>query len=152
MWIKNITKHNYVIGFYKLNMTDLQIGNSFCEFGLVSTYQRFSAAFWPKSAPFWNSLLKIMAQLQRQKRIVYRVLTLYYNRITQEKNNDFSWKCPLKMWFFYVLLIECYLKRHYRAQTLILDTQGHLFVLRRFLQCIPKQSTKCYGRPQMFCK
>ena len=25
-----------------------------CEFGLVSTYQIFSAAFWPKSAPFWK--------------------------------------------------------------------------------------------------
>ena len=31
---------------YKPNMTDLQLpGNSFCEFGLVSTYQGFSAAF-----------------------------------------------------------------------------------------------------------
>ena len=39
------------------------LGKSFCEFGLVSTYQRFSAAFLPKSAPFRNSLLKIMAQL-----------------------------------------------------------------------------------------
>ena len=37
------------------NLTDLQmLGNSFWEFGLVSTYQRFRAAFWPKSAPFWK--------------------------------------------------------------------------------------------------
>ena len=36
-------------------MTDLQmLGNSFFGFGLVSTYQRFSAAFLPKSAPFWK--------------------------------------------------------------------------------------------------
>ena len=35
-------------------MTDLQmLGNSFCEFGLVSTYQRFSATFRPKIVPFW---------------------------------------------------------------------------------------------------
>ena len=45
-------------------MTDLQmLGISFCEFGLVSTYQRFSAAFLPKVHLFENSLLKIMAQL-----------------------------------------------------------------------------------------
>ena len=34
--------------FYKPDQTrpDLQmLGNSFCKFGLVSTYQRFSAAF-----------------------------------------------------------------------------------------------------------
>ena len=46
-------------------MTDLQmLGNSFCKFGLVSKYQRFSAAFWPKTLdPFENSLLNIVAQL-----------------------------------------------------------------------------------------
>ena len=44
-----------VFPIYEPNMTDLQIlGSSFCEFDLVSTYQRFSAPFWPKSAPFWK--------------------------------------------------------------------------------------------------
>ena len=34
-------------------MTELQmLGNRFCEFGLVSTYQRLSVTFRPKSAPF----------------------------------------------------------------------------------------------------
>ena len=42
--------------FYKPKMTDLQIfGNSFCKFGLVSTYQRFSATLWPKSSPSKDS-------------------------------------------------------------------------------------------------
>ena len=45
-----------MLEFYRPNMTDLQmLGNSFCEFGLVSTistYQRFKAALRPKSAPF----------------------------------------------------------------------------------------------------
>ena len=45
-------------------MTDLQmLGNCFCEFGLVSTYQRFSAAFDQKVHLFENSPLKILAQL-----------------------------------------------------------------------------------------
>ena len=40
------SKHKFFFLFNKPNMTGLQIlGNSFCEFGLVSTYQRFSAAF-----------------------------------------------------------------------------------------------------------
>ena len=46
-------------------MTDLQmLGNSSCEFGLVSTYQRFSAEFDPKVHLFGNSLQKIVAQLK----------------------------------------------------------------------------------------
>ena len=41
-------------------MTDLQmLGDSFCKFGLVLTYQRFNSLL----APFKNSLLKILAQL-----------------------------------------------------------------------------------------
>ena len=33
-------------------MTDLQmLGNSLCEFGLVTTYQRSSAIYLPKSLP-----------------------------------------------------------------------------------------------------
>jgi len=52
---------------YKPNMTDLQmLGNSFCEFGLVSTYQRSSAVFDPKVHPFENSLQTIAAQLYRE--------------------------------------------------------------------------------------
>ena len=48
-------------------MTDLQmLGNSFCELGRVSTYQRFNAAFDPKVHHFENSLLKIIAQLHYQ--------------------------------------------------------------------------------------
>ena len=55
MWIKNIKHNNFLILFYKPNMTDLQmLGNSFCEFGLVSKYQRFNDVYWPKSAPFWK--------------------------------------------------------------------------------------------------
>ena len=46
-------------------MTDLQtLGNSLCEFGLVSTYQRFVPLFDPKVHLFDNSLLKMLAQLQ----------------------------------------------------------------------------------------
>ena len=53
-------------------MTDLQmLGDSFYEFGLVSTYQIFSAAFWPNNAPFWSSLLKILAQLQCFKQYMF---------------------------------------------------------------------------------
>ena len=60
MWVKNITKHNFFFKCYTPNMTDLRmLGNSFCKLGLVSTYQRFSAAFLPKSSPFekrfWTS-------------------------------------------------------------------------------------------------
>ena len=49
-------------------MTDLQIlGNSFCEFGRVSMYQRLSAPlFDPKVHLFENSVLKIVAQLLYQ--------------------------------------------------------------------------------------
>ena len=39
-------KHKLFFEFYKPNMTDLHmLGNRFCKFGLVSTYQRFSAGF-----------------------------------------------------------------------------------------------------------
>ena len=42
-------------------MRDLKmLWNSFC-FGLVSTYQRFSATLWPKSAPFWKQFTKDFA-------------------------------------------------------------------------------------------
>ena len=45
-------------------MTNLQmLGISFCQFGLVSTYQRFSSLFDPKVHLFEDSSLKIMAQL-----------------------------------------------------------------------------------------
>ena len=58
-------------------MTDLKvIGNSFCEYGLVSTYQRFSDAFWPKSTPFENSLLKILAQLLKKYNSLILILGL----------------------------------------------------------------------------
>ena len=39
------------------------LGNSFCEFGPVSTYQRFSPLFDPKVHLYENSLPKIPAQL-----------------------------------------------------------------------------------------
>ena len=59
MWIKNITKHKFKKKIDKPNMTDLQmLGSSFCEFSLVSTYKRFSAASWPKSAAFWKKYSK----------------------------------------------------------------------------------------------
>ena len=58
MWIK-IYLNIVLKKFYKPNMTELQmLGNSFCEFGLVSTYQRFSATFWPQSAIFWKYFTK----------------------------------------------------------------------------------------------
>ena len=45
-------------------MTDFQmLEKSFCEFGLASTYLRFSDTFNPKVHLFENSLLKILAQL-----------------------------------------------------------------------------------------
>ena len=55
MWIKNITEHKIFKTLYKPNMTAFKCsGIVFCEFRLVWTYQRFSAAFLPKSAPFWK--------------------------------------------------------------------------------------------------
>ena len=61
---ENITKHKFYFELHKPNMTDLQmLGNSFREFGLVSTYQRFIAVFDPKVHLFENSLQKILAQL-----------------------------------------------------------------------------------------
>ena len=65
MWIKNITKKIFFFTFYEPNLTEIL---SFCEFGPVSTYQRFSAAFYPKVHLFENSLLKILAQLQLEPR------------------------------------------------------------------------------------
>ena len=46
-------------------MTDLQmLGNSFSEFGLVTTYQKILVPlFEPKVHLFENSILKIMVQL-----------------------------------------------------------------------------------------
>ena len=45
-------------------MKDLQmLGNSLCEFCLVSTYQKLVPLIDPKVHLFENSLLKIMAQL-----------------------------------------------------------------------------------------
>ena len=48
------------------SMTDLQmLGNSFCEFGLVLTYQSLVLLFDPKVHLFESSLLKILAHLPR---------------------------------------------------------------------------------------
>ena len=35
--------------FQKVALLGQMLGNSFFEFSLVSTFQRFSAAFWPKA-------------------------------------------------------------------------------------------------------
>ena len=43
---------------YKQKMANLQtLGNGFCKFCLASTCQRNSAAFLPKSAPFFKKCI-----------------------------------------------------------------------------------------------
>ena len=59
-------------------MTDHQMhGNSFCEFGLVSTYQSFSAAFDPKVHIFENSLPKMLAPLHCHSHLGTKTADLY---------------------------------------------------------------------------
>ena len=60
MWIKHITKNKVFKNFIRQIWQDLQmLGNSFCEFGLVSTNRFLNQ----NVHLFEKSLLKIMAQL-----------------------------------------------------------------------------------------
>ena len=77
-------------------MTDLQmLGNSFCEFGLVSTNQRFSAAFDPKAHLFENCILKMLAQLHYL--VLEEIFSLHMVQLPRAKNLS---KSAIKIVYF----------------------------------------------------
>ena len=105
MWIKNITKHKLFKKLYKPNMTDLQmLGNSFCEFGLVSTYQRFSTDFDQKMHLFENRLLKMLVQ-------IYKTMTIDYPVVFRAISQSNSSQAFTSLFFTYAFNIYVHIAR-----------------------------------------
>ena len=85
---------------YKPNMTDFQmLGNSFCEFGLVSMYQRFNTAFWLKSDFFF----KIVVTCPSFYFIIYK----HGDTHIKYKWAARSWVAPLSTSFHTLPLLSC---------------------------------------------